>query len=125
MKFLFVGERPSTKAMSMHVRWEDGRLAAKQLFDALKGCGLNPSDHYYANWFQTRTDSYRRHPCILKKIKYAKRRGVRVVALGRMVSREMDKVGLTHIRLVHPAARGKIRKKGRYILHVKRTLFTI
>lgn len=34
-QFLFVGERPSPKAATMGVTWRDGRLAAKQLFDAL------------------------------------------------------------------------------------------
>lgn len=36
MLLVFVGERRSPAAIRMGVRWPDGRLAAKQLFDALR-----------------------------------------------------------------------------------------
>jgi hypothetical protein len=34
-KIVFVGERRSSRAIQMKVTWQDGRLAAKVLFEAL------------------------------------------------------------------------------------------
>jgi len=39
---LFVGEKRSDTAKRMGVTWEDGRLATKQLFDALRDNGVDP-----------------------------------------------------------------------------------
>ena len=39
-KILFVGENRSHLAKKMNVTWKDGRLAAKQLFDALDAIGF-------------------------------------------------------------------------------------
>jgi hypothetical protein len=112
MTILFVGERRSSLAIRMGVRWENGRLAAKQLFDALKACGLEPSAHRYTNWFE-----------------WGGKKAVRlhegpIVAMGRKVQRELVRRGITHTPMIHPAARGLIRKKERYIAHVRRTLRT-
>jgi hypothetical protein len=110
MTILFVGERRSSLAIHMGVRWENGRLAAKQLFDALKACGLDPADHRYTNWFERGG----------KKI--VRLHEGPIVAMGRKVQREMTCRGLSHFAMTHPAARGLIRKKERYIAHVRRTL---
>ena len=48
-KALFVGEERSQKAIEMNVRWEDGRLAGKQLFDALRTNGYEPSDYTFSD----------------------------------------------------------------------------
>jgi hypothetical protein len=45
-----------------------------------------------------------------------------VVALGKRVSDELTKRGIKHVALVHPAARGKIRKRERYHAHVREKL---
>ena len=94
----------------MGVTWRDGRLAAKQLFDALKACGLDPDQHCYCNWFEWGGKAaVRRH-------------NGPIVAMGLKVQRDMERRGVPFVPLVHPAARGKIRKKSRYIAHVRRTL---
>ena len=47
--FIFVGERRSRRARAMGVRWEDGHLAAKTLFDALRASGIDPVAQAYIN----------------------------------------------------------------------------
>ena len=50
-RFLFVGERRSPIAIKMNVTWENGRLAAKQLFDALSSCGISGEKQIFVNLF--------------------------------------------------------------------------
>ena len=110
MSMLFVGERRSPLAVKMGVRWEDGNLAAKQLFDALEFCGINPLDHQFTNWFEyggkKTTRSFKG----------------RVIAMGRKVQDALRKDGITFTPITHPAARGKIRLKANYLNHIKEAL---
>lgn len=111
MKYLFVGEKRSNRAIKMGVTLKDGRLAAKQLFDALRYCQIEPSEHEYCNWFEggkTRVRKYEDGP---------------IVALGNKVAKALNKEGIEHIFIFHPAARGKIRKKELYCAHVKEQLY--
>ena len=39
-QIVFVGERRSLRAIQMNVTWQDGRLAAKVLFEALATLGI-------------------------------------------------------------------------------------
>lgn len=48
--------------------------------------------------------------------------GIVIVALGKRVSVALARLGIDHVALVHPAARGRIRKRERYIKHVADTL---
>lgn len=41
---------------------------------------------------------------------------------GRLAAKPLFEVGFRHIALVHPAARGRIRKRERYHAHVKERL---
>ena len=107
---LFVGEKRSNKAVQMNVKWEDGKLAAKQLFDALKECGINPSECTFTNWFEYGGKST------------VQRWGGIIVAMGQKVSKSLTSKGIQHISIIHPAARGKIRKKSRYIKHIKESI---
>lgn len=112
-RFVFVGERRSPRAIKMGVRWQDGRLAAKQLFDALKAIDIDPSEHEFYNWFE------RGMPTLIVA-RFGQ--GFEIVALGEKVAIELRRRGVGHLKLVHPAARGGIRKKERYIEHVRRAL---
>ena len=49
---LFVGEERSELAKKMNVTWKDGRLAAKQLFDAFDYCGIDKNKQEFCNWFE-------------------------------------------------------------------------
>ena len=109
MKFLFVGERPSDKAKAMNVKWENGNLAAKQLFDALKYCNINPEEQQFINIYFDDRDEV--NPVALKLIKKSK---LPTVAMGNKVK----KIIKCDYEITHPAARGKIRKKQLYCKHV-------
>jgi hypothetical protein len=109
MRYLFVGEKRSELAKKMKVTWLDGRLAAKQLFDALNDCGINPADHEFCNWFEGGKGKVRNY------------NGV-IVAMGRKVSTALVKENIQHVSIIHPAARGKIRTKELYTQHVRTQL---
>jgi hypothetical protein len=104
---LFVGEKKSPLAIKRGWSWKDGHLAAKQLFDALEACGINPHDCQFANWFDMRNRALIRN-----------HKGPRF-AMGRVVQNAMKKAGVPFIPIVHPAARGRIRKKELYNKHIK------
>jgi len=114
VQFLFVGEKRSTKAIQMGATWIDGRLAAKQLFDALRECGIEPSEQQFCNWFEHGGRD------IVLSCRGGKR--VLIVAMGRTVQAALKRHHIDHIAIVHPAARGAIRKKERYAQHVKEAL---
>ena len=109
---IFVGEEPSPTAIRMKVKWEDGRLAAKQLFDAFSANGFDHSDIRFINLFHNK----RPLTSVLKMLESSK---VPVVAMGNRVQKSLKQHGVNHIAMVHPAARGSIRKKENYAEHVK------
>jgi hypothetical protein len=106
MKLLFVGESRSPTAKRMGVTWKDGRLAAKPLFEALEFIGIDPAQHKFVNWFEGGKQAVRSF------------RDGSIVAMGKKVQRALDAEGIQYIGIVHPAARGKIRKRETYISHV-------
>ena len=95
---LFVGEERSELAIKMGVTWSDGRLAAKQLFDALIANRIDPKECDFTNWFErggkSKVNSYT---------------GT-IVAMGRKVEKELLSRGINHLFIYHPATRGTIRK---------------
>ena len=111
--YLFVGEKRSKLAVKMRVRWDDGRLAAKQLFDALAFAGVDQARCVFANWFE------RGGPT---RVRGLAQRGLVVVGMGKKVQAALVRAKIPHVELVHPAARGAIRKKERYAEHVKSAL---
>ncbi len=123
MSYLFIGERPSALAEKMGVGWRDGRLCAKQLFEALDACGIEPRVCLFDNIYISCSVG----PEIvcekaIRRIRYRLRRGWKLVAMGKKVERVLGERGCEAIPIVHPAARGRIRKKERYTQHVKEAL---
>lgn len=126
-RYIFIGECRSLTAINRGWSWKDGRLAAKPLFEALEAMGVDPSAQEFCNLF---TDPPRNHrgkyePRINHGIVsglLAIRSNVILVALGQRVSRTLTELDIRHVALVHPAARGKIRKRERYIAHVAKRL---
>lgn len=110
-KVLFVGETRSPTAKRKGWTWKDGRLAAKPLFEALQAMGVDPLAHEFVNLW---TDGGVMLGSVISRI----RRAAIVVALGQRVSRELRQLSIEHVALVHPAARGAIRKRERYHAHV-------
>lgn len=124
-RLMFVGECRSLTAQRKGWTWADGRLAAKPLFEALQAMGVDPSRHEYANlWTDNAagTTIGNRNPGILggtiQRIRARLSQGSVIVALGKRVSHELARRGIVHVALVHPAARGAIRKRERYHAHV-------
>ena len=113
----FVGECRSITAKRKHWTWKDGRLAAKPLFEALEAIGVNPREQDYCNLW---TDNIIPliPPSRIAMLRNERKLGTVIVALGQKVSAELTKRKIEHVALVHPAARGKIRKRERYHAHV-------
>jgi hypothetical protein len=120
-RLIFVGERRSPKARVLRVHWEDGRLAAKTLFDALRACGLDPLAQKYVNLFYLEGPNCPK-PHTVKVIQRRQRMGWTVVGMGRHVQRWLRALKIPHLELVHPAARGEIRGTACYQAHVAAVL---
>jgi len=111
-KYLFVGEKRSQTAIDNNWTWIDGRLAATQLFDALNICGINPFTQEFVNVFLDDGDSNM----------FEIPKNFIVVGMGKTVQEELEKRGISHCKIVHPAARGSIRQKDKYAEHIKEVL---
>jgi hypothetical protein len=122
---LFVGECRSITAQRKGWTWADGRLAARPLFEALAAMGVDAAAHKFVNlWTDNATGAIGSATIGRRRVTQIRRHseiGV-VVALGKRVSTELAKRGIVHVALVHPAARGRIRKRERYVAHVCSTL---
>lgn len=130
-QLIFIGECRSLTAIRKGWSWKDGRLAAKPLFEALRAMDVDPQEHLYYNLFNdppARRNARRWVPKVNDGIVtglLVQVKGRVVVALGAKVSVELARRSIKHVALVHPAARGKIRKRERYHAHVKAKLTTV
>ena len=111
-KYLFVGEQRSPTAVHKDWKWEDGRLAAKQLFEALIACGIDPFNQRFVNVF---SDDGSLNIFEIQE-------DVIVVGMGKTAQRELLKRNIPHREIIHPAARGKIRNKDEYAKHIRSIL---
>jgi len=114
-RLLFLEEKRSEIAKERGLRWEHGRLAAKPLFEALRNVGIEPLECTFRNLFE--------NPNIPEIIRHVRQGGM-IIALGRKVDDELKKQGIPHIYMVHPAARGRIRRREKYKAHVKHVCTT-
>lgn len=126
---LFVGERRSHAAIRLGVRWEDGRLAARTLHAALRASGLDPAAQVYTNLFTDPPPGGGVPPFVVAapiraQLHAAAALGVPLIALGRRVEAALAREGLPHRFLIHPAARGAIRRRDRYQAYVAAVLGT-
>lgn len=122
MKYLFIGEKRSQRAIEMNVRWQDGRLAAKQLFDALDYCGIDKNECSFVNLFEPLRHQGILHSSHKLWIIANAVNGRQIVAMGNKVSKELTKKKISHVKIIHPAAKGTIRTKHLYLNHVKSIL---
>lgn len=124
--FLFVGERPSARALELGISWESGGLAARQLFDALEHSGWNPREQRYTNLYRSPVRGDLKDAAderrALARIRRARRAGILVVGMGKIVQRVLTEAGVEHLRLHHPAARGSLRLRSRYRRHLREVL---
>jgi hypothetical protein len=110
--FCFVGEKPSKRAIQIGATWENGKLAGKTLKDALVACGLDPAEQMYLNLFNEDLTINLRYSNLAFAMQLVDK--WTVVAMGKRVDRELTALNIKHISIVHPAARGKIRKTELY-----------
>jgi hypothetical protein len=125
MRFVFVGERPSPKAAAIGATWQNGRMAARTLHAALVEIGEAPDTHTFLNLWRTPGLGPTREriaPGVVGTLRREAAAGACVVALGKLVERELVRRGIPHRPMVHPAARGAIRKRERYVAHVRAVL---
>jgi len=113
MTYVFVGERPSPTALKRHWEWKDGRLAAKQLFDALEALGIEPERCEFANAFEVGHLSFIRQWAL---------KGYVIIGMGKKAQARLREANIEHREMVHPAARGSIRLKANYFAHVAEVL---
>src|SRR5216683_1665554 len=100
---LFVGERRSPRAMAMDVDLTHGRLSAKTLHEALRAIGLDPSEQLYVNLFRDPPAPLEVDPKALEELTRHSLHGGSVIALGKRVSAYLERLGIQHVALVHPA----------------------
>lgn len=120
--FLFVGERPSPRAAAQSWTWDDGRLCARTLLDALDAVGIDRQAYTFVNLWSTPGFGPLDDAPHLAPVIEAYARGTTIVALGRLVQRALRRAGVPHRHLIHPAARGAIRRRAAYHAHVRAVL---
>ncbi|MDG6910292.1 MAG: hypothetical protein JRN08_07980 [Nitrososphaerota archaeon] len=120
LRLVFVGERRSRKAIEIGGCWENGRLAAKTLHDALRAAGLHPESQTFLNLFPD--DGPSPSESVLLRLREFHGQGVTIVGMGQVVQRALTRVEIPHVPMVHPAARGRIRARALYYAHVARVL---
>jgi uracil-DNA glycosylase len=124
-RIIFVGERPSLKAARYGHTWEGANAAARTLHNALDAVGVDREARAFVNlWTRPGVGKPAHRPSrnAVRQVREAVTSGARVVALGQLVAAELEARRIPHVRMVHPAARGKIRKRERYIEHVREVL---
>lgn len=109
-EYLFVGETRSEQAKKNGWSWEQGVSTAKYLFDALRDVGITPEEQEYTNLWNDEGE--------LQEIQTNKK----VVGMGKVVQTKLKELGVEHIGIVHPAARGKWKKRDVYRSHLKEEL---
>jgi hypothetical protein len=111
--YFFVGEKRSPTAIAKGWEWNDGHLAAKQLFDALFEIGIDPGEQEFVNVLGDDAAE------AITRLRATTRQ---VVGMGLKASGALTAAGIPHLYITHPAARGTIRRKQTYINHVSTVL---
>lgn len=128
--FIFVGERPSPRAIKLGITWQSAGLSGRTLFEALLAAGIVPQEQYYLNLYQSpfkdiKLDLLDEQLCITRIRQLTQQKGLVVIGMGRIVQVRLEKYNIVHHKLIHPAARGAIRRKECYQAHVKENLEAI
>ena len=120
-QYVFVGEKRSRRAIELSASWEDGRLCAKTLHEALRAAGLDPRSQVFLNLYHD-GDGWSVNPAALARLRSLAGTGVGIVGLGRRVQTALRRAGLPHRQLIHPAARGAVRGRAVYQAQVAAAL---
>ncbi len=122
-RFVFVGERRSPPAIRKGVTWAGRRLCAKTLCHVLDALGLPPENTLFIN-------VYRDDGCCdthaLRRVEALQAEGWIIVGLRRTVQQALARSPrIPHRAMIHPAARGRIRRRELYRAHVATVLFAV
>ena len=106
--YLFVGERPSHLAVKIGATWQNGKLAGKQLRDALLALNITPGEQEYCNlYIRPDEGAWDRDAemAALCGIWDAHERGLVIVGMGAIVCAVLTLRGVPHLQMMHPAVR--------------------
>ena len=119
MQFLFVGEEQSRTAKERGWVWGDPQLCSRTLLESIDESGVFSRENArFINLFENGTVQE-------SAVQFIKEFSSAVIGMGKKVQKELTKNGIGHYPLIHPAARGKIRKRELYHAHVRETLTDI
>jgi len=109
----FIGEKRSEQAIRNNWHWDDNVSTARFLLDCLANIGIHQSNIIFYNLWSD--------DGILQKevISELQSNSIPIVGMGKIVCDELDKYEISHMSIIHPAARGKIRKKELYTQHLQ------
>ena len=109
-QYIFVGEKRSKRAKQLGLYWEDGGLAASQLFMALRALGIDPRKHTYVNWFEPGgPEKVRAHDGP-------------VVAMGRKVEEALNAEGIENTYVAHPISPGEAHRVEKYVDYIRKSM---
>src|SRR5579871_3979508 len=113
VRFLFVGDRPSLRAEQIGATLQNGKLSGKTLRQALIDLNLDPDAHVYLNLYarSQALEDRAAEEAACAKIQGFATEGYVVIGLGRLVSSRLSARAIPHLRMIHPAARGTIRRR--------------
>jgi len=118
MRLLFVGERPSKTAALKRWVWGDLHLSSKTLLEALAACQFPRERADFINVYcnDGKID--------LQSIEYIqnRRHSSIIIGMGKLAQRALTHHDIGHIEMIHPAARGRIRKRELYQEHVRQVI---
>ena len=99
----------------MNVTWQDGRLAAKVLFEALATLGIMEDVSVVVHAYR---DDGSLDVSIMEGVQTLQGQGWLVIGMGKKAQQALTLFGIPHRPMIHPAARGKIRRRELYHAHV-------
>ena len=112
LNILFVGEEPSETAKKKGWKWGDLHLSSKTLIEALDAADFPSQNAVFENLFiEGQIDKQ-----ALNRVRCGR---YPIVAMGRRVENALNRYGVIHTPMVHPAARGEIRKTENFQDHVR------
>jgi hypothetical protein len=109
-EYLFIGERRSEQAQRNGWTWQQGVSTARFLFDSLRQIGIEPTEQEFINLWSDQGE--------IRTIDS----NLKIVAMGKKVQAKLKELGIDHLSITHPAARGKIRNKELYTAKLREDL---
>ncbi len=126
-RYFFVGQRPSHRAEQIGATWANGKLAACTLWRALEALGIDPRQQVFINIWETAEPVSPEREAEAEERAFAAIRtaladGLPIIGMGAVVHRWLLQRGVAFTKMVHPAARGALRRRERYQRHVAEVL---